>query len=155
VRQELGMVYEIHAEYQAYRDDGVIVIEGSTTPELLHTVLSQTLLEIKGMSLQMLPVTDEELWIAKMQLKGQHIIAQENSHTCMSSLATQAFYFNRFIDSQEVLAQIQQVDLEQINAITAKVLSGGLKDSAIALVGPSCEAVCNKTALEELLQEFQ
>lgn len=155
VRQELGMVYEIHAEYQAYRDDGVIVIEGSTTPELLHTVLSQILLEIKGMSLQMLPVTEEELWIAKMQLKGQHIIAQENSHTCMSSLATQAFYFNRFIDSEEILAQIQQVDLEQINAITARVLSGGLKDSAIALVGPCCEPICNITALEELLQEFQ
>lgn len=155
VRQELGMVYEIHAEYQAYRDDGVIVIEGSTTPELLHTVLSQILLEIKGMSLQMLPVTDEELWIAKMQLKGQHIIAQENSHTCMSSLATQAFYFNRFIDSEEILAQIQQVDLEQMNAITARVLSGGLKDSAIALAGPCCEPVCSIMALEELLQEFQ
>ncbi len=155
VRQELGMVYEIHAEYQAYRDDGVIVIEGSTTPELLHTVLSQILLEIKGMALQMLPVTDEELWIAKMQLKGQHIISQENSHTCMSSLATQFLYFNRFIDSEEILTQIQQVDLERMKSITAAVLSNGMKDSAIALVGPSCEAVCNVAALEELLQEFQ
>lgn len=155
LRQELGMVYEISAEYQAYRDDGVIVIEGSTTPELLHPVLSQILLEIKGMALQMLPVTEEELWIAKMQLKGQHIIAQENSHTCMSSLATQAFYFNRFIDSEEILSQIQQVDLERMNIITANVLSDGLMDSAIALVGPSCESVCNTTALEKMLREFQ
>jgi predicted Zn-dependent peptidase len=155
LRQELGMVYEISAEYQAYRDDGVIVIEGSTTPELLHPVLSQILLEIKGMALQMLPVTEEELWIAKMQLKGQHIIAQENSHTCMSNLATQAFYFNRFIDSEEILSQIQQVDLERMNVITANVLSDGLTDSAIALVGPSCESVCNTTALEKMLREFQ
>ena len=155
LRHELGMVYEISAEYQAYREDGVIVIEGSTTPELLYPVLSQILVEIKGMALQMLPVTEEELWIAKMQLKGQHIISQENSHTCMSSLATQALYFNRFIDSEEILAQLCQVDLERMNHITANVLSGGLRDSAIALVGPSCESVCNTTALEKLLREFQ
>ncbi|MCL2340447.1 MAG: insulinase family protein, partial [Proteobacteria bacterium] len=43
LRQELGMVYEITAEYQAYRDDGLLVIEGSTTPELLHSVLSHIL----------------------------------------------------------------------------------------------------------------
>ena len=149
------MVYEITAEYQAYRDDGVIVIEGSTAPELLHPVISQILLEVKGMALQMLPILEEELWTAKMQLKGRHIIAQENSHTCMSSLATQAFYFNRFIDSDEICSQIQGVDLGRMNDITTKVLSDGLMDSAISLVGPSCEPVCNTATLEKMLREFR
>jgi len=155
LRQELGMVYEITAEYQAYRDDGVIVIEGSTTPELLHPVLSQILVEVKGMALQTLPILEEELWIAKMQLRGQHIIAQENSHTSMSSLATQAFYFNRFVDSTEILNQIQQVDLERMNTITANMLANGLRHSAVALVGPSCEQVCNTVVFENMLREFQ
>lgn len=155
LRQELGVVYDITAEYQAYRDDGVIVIEGSTTPELLHTVISQIFQELKGMAEHKLPILDEELWVAKMQLKGQHIIAQENSHTCMSSLATQAFYFNRFIDSAEMLDQIQQVDLEQMNIITANILTNGLRHSAIALVGPSCEQVCNTVVFEKLLRDFQ
>lgn len=155
LRQELGVVYDITAEYQAYRDDGVIVIEGSTTPELLHTVISQIFQELKGMAEHKLPILDEELWVSKMQLKGQHIIAQENSHTCMSSLATQAFYFNRFIDSAEVLDQIQQVDLEQMNIITANILTNGLRHSAIALVGPSCEQVCNTVVFENMLRDFQ
>ncbi|MCL2340867.1 MAG: hypothetical protein FWC49_04080, partial [Proteobacteria bacterium] len=97
----------------------------------------------------------EELWIAKMQLQGQHIIAQENSHTCMSNLATQAFYFNRFIDSSEILDQILQVDLEGINAFAVRMLAEGLRHPAIALVGPSCEQVCNMEALETMLQYFQ
>ena len=155
LRQELGMVYEITAEYQAYRDDGLIVIEGSTTPELLHSVLSHILAEIKGMALQILPILVEELWIAKMQLQGQHIIAQENSHTCMSNLATQAFYFNRFIDSSEILDQILLVDLEGINAFAVRMLAEGLRHPAIALVGPSCEQVCNRAALETMLKDFQ
>jgi predicted Zn-dependent peptidase len=90
-----------------------------------------------------------------MQLKGQHIIAQENSHTCMSSLATQAFYFNRFIDSAEILNQIQQVDLEKMNTITANLLGSGLRRPAIALVGPPCEQVCNTAVFENMLREFQ
>lgn len=155
LRQELGVVYDITAEYQAYRDDGVIVIEGSTTPELLQTVISQIFQELRGMAEHKLPILDEELWVAKMQLKGQHIIAQENSHTCMSSLATQAFYFNRFIDSAEMLDQIQQVDLEQMNIITANILTNGLRHSAIALVGPSCEQVCNTVVFENMLRDFQ
>lgn len=155
LRQELGVVYEITAEYQAYRDDGVIVIEGSTAPELLHPVLSRIFQEIKGMALQTSPILEEELWIAKMQLQGQHIIAQENSHTCMSSLATQAFYFNRFVDSAEILDQILHVDMEGMNAIAARMLATGLRHSAIALVGPSCEQVCNTVAIETMVRDFQ
>jgi len=154
LRQELGMVYEITAEYQAYRDDGIIVIEGSTTPELLQPVLSHILAEVRGMARQTLPILAEEFWIAKMQLQGQHIIAQENSHTCMSSLATQAFYFNRFVDSSEILEQIMRVNLEGINAIAARMLTAGLRHPAIALVGPSCEQVCNMAAFETMLQDF-
>jgi len=155
IRQELGMVYEITAEYQAYRDDGVIVIEGTTTPELLHPVLSHIFVEIESMARQTLPILADELWIAKMQLQGQHIIAQENSHTCMSTLATQAFYFNRFVDSGEILNQILHVDLDGINALAAHMLKEGLRHSAIALVGPSCEQVCNTIALETMLRDFQ
>ena len=148
-------MYDITAEYQAYRDDGVIVIEGSTTPELLHPVISQIFQEVKGMAWQKFPILEEELWVAKMQLKGQHIIAQENSHTCMSSLATQAFYFDRFIDSEEILKQIHEVDLERMNTLTATMLTHGLRHSAIALVGPSCEQVCNTLVFENMLREFQ
>jgi len=42
-----------------------------------------------------------------------------------------------------------------MNHITANILSDGLTDAAITLVGPSCEPVCNTTALEKLLREFQ
>ncbi len=153
IRQEGGMVYEITAEYQAYRDEGVIVVEGSTTPELLHSVLSHVLFEVQGLALGMLPVHAEELWIAKMQLKGRHLIAQENSHTCMSNLATQAFYFNRFIDSAEICHQIEDVDLATMNALAGKVLGQGLHNPALAIVGPSCESVCNTHSLEKLLGE--
>ncbi|MGE4559457.1 MAG: M16 family metallopeptidase [Desulfobulbus sp.] len=154
LRQGVGMVYEISAEYQAYRDGGIIVIEGSTTPELLHSVLSHIMLEVHGLALGMLPVDAEELWVAKMQLKGRHLIAQENSHTCMSSLATQMFYFGHVIESEEICSQIEDVDIERINAIASNILFEGLKTPSVTIVGPSCESVCNTHSLEKILKEF-
>lgn len=154
LRQESGMVYEINSEYQAYKDDGVIVIEGATTPELLQPVLSLILLELHGIALGMLPVDTEELWIAKMQLKGRHLISQENSHTSMSSLATQTFYFGRYISSDEICANIEEIEIDQLNHVSAKMLLDGLKDPAISIVGPQCDQVCNTHSLEKTLKEF-
>ena len=154
LRQESGMVYEVNSEYQAYKDDGVIVIEGSTTPELLHSVLSRILLELHGIALGMLPIDSEELWIAKMQLKGRHLISQENSHTSMSSLATQTFYFGKYISSEEICSKIESIDLDQLNDISARLLNEGLDNPAISIVGPQCESVCNTHSLEKMLKEF-
>lgn len=154
LRQESGMVYEVTSEYQAYKLDGVIVIEGSTTPELLHSVLSRILLELHGIALGMLPIDAEELWTAKMQLKGRHLISQENSHTCMSSLATQTFYFGQYIESKEICSQIDDVDIEQINVIAGRLLQRGLENPAISIVGPQCDHVCNTHSLENMLKEF-
>jgi predicted Zn-dependent peptidase len=154
LRQETGMVYEISSEYQAYKHDGVIVIEGSTTPELLHSVLSRILLELHGIALGMLPIDAEELWIAKMQLKGRHLISQENSHTCMSSLATQTFYFGKYIESEEICSKIEEVDIDKINFISKKILQEGVNNPAISIVGPQCDPVCNTHSLENILKEF-
>ena len=148
------MVYEVNSEYQAYKDDGVIVIEGSTTPELLHSVLSRILLELHGIALGMLPIDSEELWIAKMQLKGRHLISQENSHTSMSSLATQTFYFGKYISSEEICSKIESIDLDQLNNISERILNEGLDNPAISIVGPQCESVCNTHSLEKILKEF-
>lgn len=154
LRQESGMVYEINSEYQAYKDDGVIVIEGATTPELLQPVLSLIFLELHGIALGMLPVDTEDLWIAKMQLKGRHLISQENSHTSMSSLATQTYYFGRYISSDEICANIEEIGIDQLNHVSAKLLQDGLKNPAISIVGPQCDQVCNTHSLEKTLKEF-
>jgi predicted Zn-dependent peptidase len=155
LRQDMALVYDISAEYQAYRDGGLIVIEGATTPELIQPVLGQILTEVKGMAWDMLPLSEEELWIAKMQLKGQHVIAQENTHTTMSSLATQAFYFDRFIDSIEIVSQIEEVSMEQMRHMAGITLNHGLAQSALSLVGLGETGADSLWEYEQLLADFQ
>ncbi|MBI5064269.1 MAG: insulinase family protein, partial [Desulfatitalea sp.] len=109
LRENRGLVYSISSEYLAYREDGMLVVEGSTAPEYLSSVLGLTLVELWQLVTGAEPIDDEELVKAKMQIRGQHLISGEGSHTRMSRLATQELYFGRSISTAEVLEQIQAV----------------------------------------------
>ena len=110
LREEHGLVYNIGSEYHAYRDGGILVVEGSTSPALLVNVLALTLAELWKLVTFDEPISAEELWRATMQIHGQHLIAAENTNTRMSRLATQEFYFGRNIPTEEIIDQIGSVN---------------------------------------------
>jgi predicted Zn-dependent peptidase len=49
LREEMGMVYHISAQYQAYSGAGALVVEGGTLPQTLVPVLARTLIELLRM----------------------------------------------------------------------------------------------------------
>ncbi len=151
LRQASGLVYEIHSEYQAYRDAGIIVIEGATVPELLEDVITQIFNELHELARGNKPIDEEELWKVKMQLKGQHLIATESTPSSMSSLVTQSFYFNRIIEAEEILAQIESITLNSLNNCAHQLLVNGLTTAAISVVGPKNCNICNKDRLNYIL----
>jgi hypothetical protein len=50
LREDLGMVYHVAAQYQAYGPTGVLVVEGATLPHTLATTLATSLIELMKMS---------------------------------------------------------------------------------------------------------
>lgn len=154
IREERGLVYRIGSEYHGYRDDGMLVIEGSTAPEYLMEVLDLTLAELwklttTGESL------DDELWKAKMQIRGQHIIAAEDVYTRMSRLATQEFYFGQHIPTDDILDRVKAVDGHTLRRLAADTLQDAPPGIAIAIVGPDVPQHCSNSAVEELLTGLQ
>ncbi len=136
MREERGLVYNISSEYHAYRDDGILVIEGSTTPEYLMQVLGLTLVELWKLISGDEPADEEEFWKAKMNLRGQFMIAAENTNTRMSRLATQEFYFGRHIPAEEILSKIDAVDIQTFQRLSNEGLTDALSEVAVAVVGP-------------------
>jgi predicted Zn-dependent peptidase len=155
IREERGLVYHIGSEYHAYRDDGMWVVEGSTAPEYLMTVLCLTLVEMWKLATMAEPVDDEELWKAKMRIHGQHLIAAEDTHTRMSRLATQEFYFGRHIPSDEVLAQIKGIDCQMLRRLSSEDLIDAMRQATVAIVGPEVPQQYTVEAVEELLTSLQ
>jgi len=155
LREERGLVYEISSQYHAYEDDGVLVIEGSTTPEYLMQVLGLTLVELWRLITLDEPADDEELWKAKMQIRGQHIISGEITSTRMSQLATQERYFGRHIIADEILNEIDAVNNTMLERMAKVSLIDFLKQTAIAIVGPEAPEYYSVSSIEDMLQRFQ
>lgn len=155
IREEHGLVYNIGSEYTAYQDGGMLVIEGSTIPECLMDVLKLSILELWLLAAGEKSIDEEELWKAKMQIRGQHLIGDEDTNTRMSRLATQEFYFGRHIPSDEILGQIEAVDVQALKRLAEEALIEPLSQISIAIVGPKSPEHYSVSAVEQLLASFQ
>ncbi len=92
LRDELGLVHDIASEIHAYRDAGLLVIQGSTAPERLTATLSLVAQEFLQLVDGTQPVDDEELWTARRQLRGHHELAGEQTSSVLARMLTQKFY---------------------------------------------------------------
>jgi predicted Zn-dependent peptidase len=154
LREERGLVHGISSELHAYRDAGVWVIEGSTSPEQLQSVLALTILELQQLATFETPIDDEELWTAKRQVRGQHLLAAEDAHTRMSRLATQELYFGRPLSEAEILGHLEQVTVENLWQTCRLQLLPAVGRLALSVVGPEAPECYSLESLEDLLGEF-
>jgi predicted Zn-dependent peptidase len=149
MREEQGRVFSIGSEYHAYLDDGLLIIEGSTAPEYLLQLLKLTLDELWKLASAEEPVGEEELWKARMQIRGQHLISSEHTNTRMSRLVTQELYFGRYIPGQEIVGHIEAIDTQALKRLSNDVLKGALGRMTIAVVGPDMPEHYNVSSIED------
>lgn len=154
LREERGLVYGISSELHAYREAGAWVIEGSTSPEHLSDVLALILVELQQLATFESPIDDEELWTAKMRVRGQHLLSAENAHTRMSRLATQELYFGRPIPEAEILAEIDALTVVDLWQTCRKRLLPAVDRVALSVVGPEDVRWYSQESLEDLLGEL-
>ena len=154
IRDKRGLVYYIGSEYYAYRDDGMLVVEGCTAPENTLQVLGMVLSEVRKLFSGEEPVDEEELWKAKMHIRGQHLISGEISNTRMNRLATQELYFGRRIPDEDILAQIDALETPMLQRLADSVLREALGRATIAVVGPEAPDHYQSSSIERLLSDY-
>ncbi len=154
IREQRGLVYNISSEYHAYKDAGMLIIEGATTPEYLLPVLGLTMVELGTLFSGADPVDPEELWRSQMQIRGQHLMAGEDTNTRMSRLATQELYFGHHIPADEIMRQIEAADCQTLQQ-TGETMLAGLSKATTAVVGPEAPQQYTKLAIEALLADFR
>ena len=146
LREESGLVYYVSASYSAYRDAGLFIIEGVTSPDSFTDVLELILKEVNDISKN--GVTEEELWKAKLQMRGQHLLASDSVHTRMSRLATQAFYFSEMLEEIEILEGIDNVSCRRVQEVAIENFA--LSDCSLTVVGPESTPYSSTTLLDIL-----
>ncbi|GAX90578.1 peptidase M16 [Effusibacillus lacus] len=131
IREERGMAYSVYSFYSSYRDGGTFGVYTGTSPEqaqdaicLLGQILSD--LADKG-------VTAEELKKAKDQVKGSLMLSLESTSSRMSRLGKNELLLGRQVTMDETVRRINEVTLEQVREVAAKVCGGPM---ALAAIGP-------------------
>ena len=72
-------------------------------------------------SLKETPINSEELTRAKDQLKGNILLGLESSNSRMANLARQEMYFKQFFTADEIIARVEEVTAEQVQAMARKL----------------------------------
>jgi predicted Zn-dependent peptidase len=127
IREEQGLAYNVYSALETYFDAGCIWIYAATRPDAAVTVLELILEELAVLS--ELPVPGEELSRMKENLKGNVMLGLESTAGRMSSLAQQEIYFGRAYDMDEIIAGIDSVSAEPVQALARELF----RDEGIAV----------------------
>ena len=115
IREKRGLAYAVFSEITPYSDAGMLTVYAGTAKETVGQVLDLTIAEFRSMKES--PVTDEELRRAKNHLKGSLMLSLESTSSRMSNLARQELYFGKFYSLDEILASIEGVTREDVQAL--------------------------------------
>jgi predicted Zn-dependent peptidase len=114
IREREGLAYSVFSDVQAYRDTGALVVYAGTAQETAEKTLQLILKEFERLKRE--PVTAEELQRARDNFKASLMFSMESTGARMSNLARQEIYLGRFLGFDELLAKIDAVTPERIQA---------------------------------------
>ena len=154
LREELGLVYSIHSEYQAYSEAGILIIEGSTSRGREREVLEAVLESLSDLATWKKPATDEEISAAKMQILGEYALSGEQVHTRMSRAAVQEYHFGRNIPDTQVSAEVEDVSIDRLRRLAETELMRQLGGLSAAWVAPKTAAAQIET-LSTMVGEYR
>jgi predicted Zn-dependent peptidase len=117
IREKQGLAYSVFSEVNPYSDTGIFSVYAGTSIENAEKVLGLISAEFRALKAE--PVTGEELRRAKDHLKGSLVLSLESTGARMSNLARQEMYFGRFFSTDEILASVEAVTREDVQAAAA------------------------------------
>jgi predicted Zn-dependent peptidase len=132
IREKQGLAYAVFSELTPYSDAGMFSVYAGTAKETVGKVLDMTIAEFRAMKES--PVTVEELLRAKNHLKGSLMLSLESTSSRMSNLARQELYFHRFSSLDEILASIDAVTPEEVQALAKEFFQP--ERIAVTVLGP-------------------
>jgi predicted Zn-dependent peptidase len=132
IREKQGLAYAVFSELTPYSDAGMMTVYAGTAKETLGKVIDLVIQEFRELKDNL--VTEEELLRAKNHLKGSLMLSLESTSARMSNLARQELYFRRFYSLDEILAGIETVTREEIQAVAREFFRP--EQIAVTALGP-------------------
>jgi predicted Zn-dependent peptidase len=118
LREKKGLVYNVYSFTDFFLDTGVLGVYAATDPKKLNRIQQLLLSEITSVCKKL--ISAKNIKMIKNQLKGNLVLALENTSNRMSRLAKNELYFGDFVSVDFLLQQIERVSSEQIEQAIQK-----------------------------------
>ncbi|MFH1090536.1 MAG: pitrilysin family protein [Pseudomonadota bacterium] len=132
IREKRGLAYSVYSFFSAYRDTGMLGIYAGVEPKQTVDTVKIILAELAR--LRQGDLEAPELKAAQEHLKGSIILGSESVDNRMTRLAKNEITFQRHIDFDEILANVQAVTVDEVIDLVRECLAP--EDLALTLLGP-------------------
>jgi predicted Zn-dependent peptidase len=132
IREKRGLAYTVYSYQSSYLDTGLFMIYMGVGEDSTEQAISLVIQELKRLRDE--PIGDTELQAAKEQLKGNMLLASENTDNRMTRLAKSEIYFNKFITIEEVLKNIDKTTSEAVGNLAREIFQS--EYLSLAVLGP-------------------
>ncbi|WP_420796526.1 M16 family metallopeptidase [Alkalihalophilus pseudofirmus] len=134
IREKRGLCYSVFSYHSSYQDSGMLTVYAGTALEQLDELvvaLNQTTRRLceAGMN-------EKELQNGKEQLKGSLMLSLESTNSRMSRNGKNELMLKRHRTLDDILAEINNVTLENVNRLAQSLLS---TEPAISLISSTGE----------------
>lgn len=130
IREQKGLAYSVYSGTHSYLSDGTFHIYAGVSHDKIDEAIEGVTIEVEHLKEE--GITEDELLIAKEQLKSSFVFGQENINNRMYANGKNELLLNRLILPQEVIERINLVDLNQINEISNTITN--LKQYSAVLI---------------------
>jgi predicted Zn-dependent peptidase len=124
VRERQGLAYSVHSGVQAFTDTGLMYVYAATDEKNFSKVLKSILKELREVKKH--GVTEEELRRSKDHLKGSLMLSLESTSSRMNRLAKHELHLGSFLTIDEMLASIDGVRHDEVQALVTLTTLGPL-----------------------------
>ncbi len=135
IREKRGLAYSVYSFMSSYSDTGMFGVYLGIDPKTMNEALS--LFQDQALNLAE-TLTQEEINLAKNQIKGNMLLSLENTESRMSRLAKSEHYFGKMRTAAEIIQAINDVTREQVVQLAQSTLAP--EQFACVAVGPIDES---------------
>ncbi|MBB2942284.1 putative Zn-dependent peptidase [Actinoplanes lutulentus] len=137
IRERRGLAYSVYSYASQHADAGLVGVYAGCAPTRAQEVLDLIRVELDRVATD--GITAGELLRGKGMVKGSYVLGLEDTGSRMSRLAKSELLHGDIMGVDDLLARVDAVTVDEVNAVAAELFSGS-GGRSLAVVGPFDEA---------------
>ena len=144
IRENRGLAYAVYSFVSSYIDTGLLGVYMATDAKNVNPALETVRKEIKKIIKG--EVSESDLVAAKDHLTGGIYLSSESSDSRMMRMAKNEFIFGRYVDSEEVVSDLEKVTVDDVVEIAGDIFRDG--KVSLTTLGPFREDDLDRSNLQ-------